>query len=267
MPVDYHIHTKMCGHAEGEMEEYIAAAQQRGLREIGFSDHIPMYFLPVEERDSSIAMREEHLPEYVQKIKDLQKNLCPVQIKLGIEADYAPGMETKLAEILGSYDFDYVLGSIHFLDGWGFDNPAYIEEYKTRDLDDMYRRYFGTLGLAAASGLFDVLAHPDLIAKFGFRPEGGLIELYREALQQISDSGVCVEINTAGLRVPKKEIYPSPDFLKLCFQNKVPVTLGSDAHRPELVGADFPLAIELLKSVGYTQVVTFDRRNRNYCRI
>lgn len=267
MPVDYHIHTKMCGHAEGEMEDYIAAAQQRGLREIGFSDHIPMYFLAADERDPSIAMQEEDLPGYVQKIKGLQKSFYPLSIKLGIEADYTPGMEAKLAEILGAYDFDYVLGSIHFVDGWGFDNPANIEEYKTRDLGELYRQYFGTLGLAAGSGLFDVLAHPDLIGKFGFRPEGDLGGLYREVLQQISDSGVCVEINTAGLRAPKKEIYPSPEFLKLCFQNKVPVTLGSDAHRPEMVGADFPLAIDLLKSIGYTRVVMFDKRNRNYCQI
>jgi histidinol-phosphatase (PHP family) len=257
----------MCGHAEGEMEKYIAVAKQRGLQELGFSDHIPMYFLPEKERDSSIAMREEDLPGYVQKIKDLQKTFYPWPIKIGIEADYIPGMETKLADILRQYDFDYVLGSIHFLDGWGFDNPANIDGYKKCDLWELYRQYFFTLGQAAVSGLFDVLAHPDLIKKFGFDPGRELDRSYREALQQISDSGVCVEINTAGLRVPKKEIYPSPEFLNLCFENKVPVSLGSDAHKPEQVGADFNLALELLRSIGYNQVVKFDRRNRNYCRI
>lgn len=267
MPVDYHIHTKMCGHAEGEMEEYIAAARRRGLQELGFSDHIPMYFLPVEERDPSVAMREEDLPRYIQKIKDLQKSFYPWPIKIGIEADYISGMEAKLAEILTQYEFDYILGAIHFINGWGFDNPAYIDEYKKLDLGELYRQYFSTLGQAAASGLFDILAHADLIKKFGFYPEGELGGLYRETLQQISDSGVCVEINTAGLRVPKKEIYPSPDFLKLCFENKVPVSLGSDAHKPELVGADFHLAIALLKSIGYKQVVKFDKRNRNYYMI
>lgn len=267
MPVDYHIHTTMCGHAEGEMEEYIAAAQRRGLQEIGFSDHIPMYFLPIEERDPSIAMKEEDLPGYIQKIKDLQKSFYPFSIKIGIEADYSPGMEAKLAQILRQHDFDYVLGSIHFLNGWGFDNPAYIDKYKTCDLWELYHQYFCTLGQAAASGLFDILAHPDLIKKFGFIPDCDLGSLYREVLQQISDSGVCVEISTAGLRVPVKEIYPSPEFLKMCFKNKVPVSLGSDAHKPELVGVDFHLAIELLRTVGYTQLVTYDKRNRNYCRI
>lgn len=267
MPVDYHLHTRMCGHAQGEPEEYAAVAQQRGLREIGFADHIPMYFLPVEERDPAIAMKEEDLPGYVQKINDLQQSFYPFPIKLGIEADYTPGMENRLGEILGQYDFDYVLGSIHFLNGWGFDNPAYLDGYKNRDLWELYRSYFEVLGQAAASGLFDILAHPDLIKKFGFEPDRELGELYRETLRQIADSGVCVEINTAGLRVPKKEIYPSPEFLKLCFANKVPVSLGSDAHKPELVGADFRQAVELLKSVGYTQVVTFTKRHRNYCRL
>lgn len=267
MPVDYHLHTKLCGHAQGEPEEYAAAAQRRGLREIGFADHIPMYFLPEAERDPDIAMREEDLPGYAQKIRDLQKSLHPFPIKFGIEADYAAGMENRLREILGQYDFDYVLGSIHFLDGWGFDNPAYIDGYKSRDLWEVYQSYFGLLGQAAASGIFDVLAHPDLIKKFGFEPDRELSDLYRETLRQIADSGVCVEINTAGLRVPKKEIYPAPEFLKLCFASKVPVSLGSDAHKPEQVGTDFDQAVALLKSVGYTQVVTFTKRRRDYCRI
>lgn len=267
MPVDYHIHTKMCGHAEGEMEEYIAAAQKMGLQEIGFSEHIPMYFLPAAERDPSVAMRDDELPGYVQKVKELQERYYPWPIKLGIEADYAPGMETKLTQILRQYDFDYIMGSIHFINGWGFDNPAHIDNYRTCDLGELYRDYFRILGQAAASGLFDTLAHPDLIKKFGFSPAGDLTGLYREALQQISDSGVCVELNTAGLRVPKKEIYPSPEFLRLCFENKVPVTLGSDAHKPGLVGADFDVATALLRTIGYKQVVIFDKRNRNYCRI
>jgi len=173
----------------------------------------------------------------------------------------------RLAEILRQYDFDYVLGSIHFINGWGFDNPANIHEYKKYDLWELYQQYFYTLGQAAGSGLFDVIAHPDLIKKFGFNPGHDLGGVYREVLQQISDSGACVEINTAGLRVPKNEVYPSPEFIKLCFESKIPVCLGSDAHRPELVGADFHLVLELLRSIGYNQVVTFNKRNRNYCRI
>ncbi len=267
MPVDYHIHTKMCGHASGEMEEYVEAAINKGLKEIGFSDHIPMYFLPKEERDTSIAMEEEQLPVYIEKVRELQKKYSEFPIKMGIEADYVPGMEQEVLAILRSYDFDYCLGSIHFIDGWGFDQSEYISEYDKWDLYELYERYFGILAQAAASGLFDTLSHPDLIKKLGFRPEGDLTPLYKKTVKIIADSGVCIEINTAGLRVPAKELYPAAGFLKLCHAAGVNVTLGSDAHKPEQVGANFAEALTLLKDVGFTKVVTFTGRGRNYCPI
>ncbi|HWI54466.1 MAG TPA: histidinol-phosphatase [Desulfobacteria bacterium] len=267
MPVDYHIHTKMCGHASGEMEEYVEAAMKKGLKEIGFSDHIPMYFLPAGERDASIAMAEEQLPVYTAKVKELQKKYSGFPIKLGIEADYVPGMEQEASDILSRYEFDYCLGSIHFIDGWGFDQSRYIAEYEKWDLYELYERYFGILGQAAASGLFDTLSHPDLIKKLGFRPEGDLTPLYKKTVKIIADSGVCVEINTAGLRVPAAELYPAAGFLRLCCDAGVSVTLGSDAHKPEQVGAGFAEALALLKDVGYTKVVTFTGRGRNYCPI
>lgn len=267
MPVDYHIHTKMCGHAVGEMEEYVQAARRKGLLEMGFSDHIPMYFLPPDERDLSIAMRQEELPEYVRRVREAQQKFYPYPVKFGIEADYAPGMEEELAAILKLYEFDYVLGSIHFLAGWGFDNPLNIAEYDKWDIYELYSLYFSTLGRAAASGLFDTIAHPDLIKKFGFRPDRDIRELYENTVKIIADAGVCIEINTAGLRVPAGEIYPHVDFLGLCFRNKVPVSLGSDAHSPEQVGANFGEAVQLLKSVGYTEVVTYAGRNKNYLRL
>jgi len=264
MPVDYHIHTKMCGHAVGELDEYVAAARQKGLREIGIADHIPMYFLPVGERDLSIAMKEEELPVYVQRVEEVQKKFSPYLIKLGLEADYIPGKEKELAALLRKYDFDYILGSIHFLDEWGFDNPDRIAGYEKRDLDELYELYFKTLGRAAASGLFDIMAHPDLIKKFGFRPDRDITGLYEQAVKTIAQSGVCIEVNTAGLRVPAGEIYPQAGFLEICHSYQVPVSLGSDAHRPELVGADFDKAVDLLKAIGYREIVTFSKRNKNF---
>lgn len=267
MPVDYHIHTKMCGHAYGEMEEYVAAAQRKGLREIGFADHVPMYFLAPEQRDLSIAMKEEELPLYVEQVREMQAKFHPFNVKLGLEADFTPGMENELAAILEAYDFDYVLGSIHYIDGWGYDNSQYISEYDKWDLYELYRRYFTILGQAAASGLFDTLAHPDLIKKFGFSPQADIAPLYAGAVQKIAEAGVCIEVNTAGLRAPAGEIYPQIKFLELCRKNRVPVTLGSDAHHPEQVGAGFKEAMELLRTVGYREVVTFSGRKRNYLMI
>lgn len=267
MPVDYHIHTKMCGHASGEMGEYVAAAQQKGLREIGFADHIPMYFLPVGERDSSIAMKEEELYAYVRRVREMQEKYYPFPIKLGIEADFVPGMEKELMAVLKRHDFDYILGSIHYLDSWGFDNPRHREEYDKWDLYELYRVYFATVKKAAASGIFDSIAHPDLIKKFGFRPDKDIIGIYEDTVQEIAAAGVCVEINTAGLRVPAGEIYPHIDFLKLCCKYRIPVTLGSDAHLPQQVGMGFREAVAVLKSTGYSKVVTFTGRNKNYYQI
>lgn len=267
MPVDYHIHTSMCGHATGEMECYVQEALKKGLTEIGFSDHIPMYFLPPGDRDASVAMREDELPTYVQKVRCLQAKYSPFPIRLGIEADFTPGMEKELTNILNQYDFDYCLGSIHFIDGWGFDNPLYKEQYGKWDLYELYQRYFGMVGQAALSGLFDILSHPDLIKKLGYKPEGDLEPIYRKVVGQIAESGVCIEVNTAGLRAPAKELYPQVDFLKLCYAAGVPVSLGSDAHKPEQVGMDFDKALSMLREAGYREVVTFSGRRKNYRKI
>lgn len=263
MPVDYHIHTRRCGHAAGEMEAYVREAHRKGLREIGFSDHIPMYFFSPEEREPGIAMPEEELPQYVADVRKLQERYAPFPVKLGIEADFTPGMEGKLKSILSQYDFDYVLGSIHFLDGWGFDNDKYIEEYERRDIGAIYEQYFHTLQLAAGSGLFDSLAHPDLIKKFGFRPAGDIGYLYEQTVKTIAEADICVEVNLAGLRAPAAEIYPALPFLQLCYKFRVPVTLGSDAHKPEQVGAGFEMAVQLLKAIGYNEVAIFGGRKRS----
>ena len=151
MPVDYHIHTYRCGHAVGEMEEYVLEAKRKGLLEIGFSDHIPMYFLPPGERDPEIAMPEQELAAYVAEVRAIQQKFAPYPVKLGIEADFAPGMGKELKGIIDRFDFDYVLGSIHFIDGWGFDNPQYIDEYQRRDITEIYGQYFDALRQAAAS--------------------------------------------------------------------------------------------------------------------
>ncbi len=264
MPVDYHIHTKRCGHATGEMAEYVRAAKGRGLVEMGFADHIPMYFFPPESRDPEIAMPEQELPDYVAEVRALQEEFAPFPLKLGIEADYTPGMEKALKAVIDRFDFDYVLGSVHFLDGWGFDNPKYIEEYGRRDILQIYEQYFAVVQQAAASGMFDSLAHPDLIKKLGFRPHRDLGYLYEQTVKAIAAADICAEINPAGLRVPAGEIYPALPFLQLCYRHKVPVTLGSDAHRPEHAGAGFDKAIQLLRAVGYTEVAVFNRRQRNY---
>lgn len=266
IPVDYHLHTRLCGHAEGEIEEYLERAVRMGIQEAGFSDHLPLYFLPPEKTIPCYAMEEKDLPVYVEMIKYCAGR-SQVGVKLGIEADYVPGHEEKLSSLLASYPFDYVIGSVHFMDGWGFDNPAETEEYSRREIDQVYEQYFTLVQQAALTGLFDVMAHPDLIKKFGFRPTRDLTPLYEDTARVFNRAGVCVEVNAAGLRYPVQEIYPGPGLLKTFFEHGIPVTLGSDAHRPDQVGAGLMDALELVKNTGYKEVALFSERKRKYVKI
>ena len=186
---------------------------------------------------------------------------------MGIEADFVPGHEDQLKSILASHRFDFITGSVHFIDGWGFDNPAELAEYARRDIDTVYRQYFELVQQAALTGLFDIMAHPDLVKKFNFRPARDLRPLYEETARVFKRAGVCVEVNTAGLRYPVKEIYPAPELLEIFFKHGLPVTIGSDAHRPADVGAGLPEAIELIKNTGYREVAVFSGRKIKLVKI
>ena len=260
--VDYHIHTARCGHAVGSMEEYLERAVELGLGEIGFSDHLHLYFLPRDRRDPTLAMAEEELPEYVESVLRLRDRHPRIPVRLGIEADYFPGQEDVLRRILEPYPWDYVYGSVHFIGDWGFDDPKYVDRYAEWDIDELYRRYFGLVKGAADSGLFDVLGHLDVVKKFGHRPERDPGPLYASVAAALREAGVCIEVSTAGLRKPVGEIYPGPQLLTECARHGVPVTLGSDSHKPTEVGFAYDRALEALKAAGYRSIARFQRRTR-----
>ena len=259
MLVDYHVHTALCGHAVGELEDYVTVAIQKGLAELGFNDHAPVF----NSLDPELTMAPDQLSEYVEQVRMLQEKHRRPRIKLGMEADFVPGCEERLRQLLGQYEFDYIYGSVHIIGDWRFDDSRfYPQGYAERDRDEAYGEYFSLICQAARSGLFDVLGHLDLIKKFDYRPRGEIGHLLEETVQAIAAADVCVEVNTSGLRRPCAEIYPGERILQLCHQQGVPVTLGSDAHSPGEVGLDFDRAVELLRSVGYTRVSTFSGRVR-----
>ncbi len=260
--VDYHMHTTRCGHAEGTMEEYVQQGLALGLAEIGFSDHLHLYWLPQDQRDPSLAMAEEELPEYVESVLRLRERYPQIPIRLGLEADYIPGQEEALRRLLEPYPWDYLYGSIHFIGDWGFDDPKYVDRYAQWDIDRLYHHYFGLVRGAADSGLFDVMGHLDVVKKFGHRPRGDVSGLYREVVATLKKAGVAVEVSTAGLRKPVGEIYPAPALLAECARQGVPATLGSDSHRPSDVGIHFDQALEALRAAGYRQVLRFEGRQR-----
>jgi len=259
MLVDYHVHTALCGHAVGEMEEYVRTAVDKDLEEMGFNDHAPTFHV----QDPQLAMDADQLPLYVEQVRALQKRYSRPRIRLGVEADFVPGHEEDLARLLDRYEFDYVYGSVHIIGNWRFDDTRlYPDHYQGRDAEQAHRDYFELVQRSARSGLFDILGHMDLIKKFNHWAQPEIDELLERTVKSIAEADVCVEVNTSGLRKPCREIYPSEEILRLCRRHDVPVTLGSDAHHPREVGMDFDRAVILLKRLGYKKIATYEKRCR-----
>ncbi len=255
--LDYHIHTKLCGHAQGEPAEYIDYAIKIGLKEIGFSDHAPL----VSHNDPTLTMNFSQLPEYHKMIEDVRKTYEEdIQVKIGIEADFIPGYENDTKAILENYPYDYVIGSVHYVNDWAFDHPHQIQQWEQKNVNDVYRNYYRLLRESASSGLFDIMAHVDLVKKFGHKPSEDLSDAVKETAEIFKRAGVAIEINTSGLRKPVREIYPSLKDLKIYCQSGVPCTFGSDAHSPEQVGWEFKQAVELALAAGYSEYVVFKNR-------
>ncbi len=245
---DYHTHTARCGHASGHPAEYVDAAREKGLLGIGIADHLPL--LP--ERDPELSMHACELGDYVAEVQELKARF-PDFVFLGIEADYRPQTVSGVGSLLDSHPFDYVIGSVHHLGGWGFDDPRQMEGYADRQIDDIWVEYFELVGDAAESGLFTILGHLDLVKKFGYRPTRTLnVELDR-LVDRVAKTGVLVEINTAGLYRPVGEAYPTLDILRRLCDAGVAITFGSDAHRPREVGRDFDHAAALAQAAGYNE--------------
>jgi len=256
MLIDYHLH--FMSHDVGakyKPEEYVKNAKSKGLGEIGFSDHFSVEKIGVID----YAMDYEELPQYVGIIQKL-KNSMKFPIKIGLEMDFIPGLESKIEKITSSYPFDYVIGSVHFIGNFAVDVPASILEYEKSNINEVYEKYFGLVKKASESRLFDTIGHIDLIKIFGFRPKNNIDNLLESVAETLKENGTCVEVNTGGLTKPCKEIYPSKDILKMCFENGVPVTLGSDAHKSWDIGNNFGKAIKLLKEIGYDEIARFTRR-------
>ena len=254
--VDYHMHTPLCGHAEGEPEQYVEQALKVGLEEIGFSDHAPL----VSHEDPRYTMNRKQLPLYHAMIEKAQKKYKKFPIKLGLEADFIPGFEKETRTLLAAYPYDFVIGSIHFIDRWAFDDPEEKIKWRDKDINAVYRDYYKLLRQSAESGLFDIMGHVDLVKKFGHRASADLTPEVERTADAFKRSGVTVEINTSGLRKPVNEIYPSLNVLKIYRGHDVPITFSSDSHDPQDVGKGYDKARELALAAGYKEYNMFKNR-------
>ncbi len=254
MKIDLHNHTTLCNHAEGSMEEYVEAAINSKIDVFGFSDHAPMDF------DPKYRMSFDDVPEYFNEIKRLQEKYSDkIEILKAYEVDFLPG---HMDERVLNEKVDYLIGSVHFIDDWGFDNPEFIGQYDKEDIDTIWQRYFDLIEMMAKSGKFDIVGHFDLIKVFKFLPKKSILDIAHNALKAIKKSNMVLELNVAGYRKPIAEPYPSPELLELAYSMDIPISFASDAHKPEQIGLYREEIETLARSVGYTHSALFRNRDR-----
>ncbi|HST56646.1 MAG TPA: histidinol-phosphatase HisJ family protein [Solirubrobacteraceae bacterium] len=266
---DYHLHlrpdeldaTPEQYFTQANAERYREVASDRGISELGVSEHVYRFeqALDVWQHPLWREFAHDDIDAYCEFVRE------HTDLRLGIEADFVPGTEDRMANLLCERDFDYVVGSVHFIRDHAIDMEEYGIWGQGRSAEEIWRRYFETLGEAARSGLFDILAHPDLVKVWGRErplPDGDLRRYYELALDGIAESGIAIEVSTAGLRKRVQELYPAPAFLQMCVEAGVPVALSSDAHRPEDVGANYDQALALLEQLGVGELCVFEQRAR-----
>jgi histidinol-phosphatase (PHP family) len=206
-------------------------------------------------------MEWEEFPRYLEMVAEAQAEYPNLPIRLGLEVDYLENGEKWIEELASKADFDYLIGSVHYIaPGWDVDNPKYISRFTEGSVEDIWRIYWRLYEKAIRSRLFDFVGHPDLPKKFGHRPPGDLRHYYEPVIQALVDTGIAFEINTAGLRKDVKEMYPARPFLEMARAAGVPLLINSDAHAPGEVGADFDKATALARDVGYTETLRFEKR-------
>jgi histidinol-phosphatase (PHP family) len=263
MKIDYHTHHVRCGHAVGTLEEYVQRGIAIGLEQLGVSDHMPLLHVDPATYFEGMAMPMEELPYYYEEAMTLkQKYKGQIDIRVGLEGDYIEGYEEQIEKIVTGYEWDYVIGSCHFLGEWDISDFRQLAGWEGKDRYAVYEQYYDAIGKAAKTGFYDFIGHVDVIKRFEFKPEQDTFELVKTALDIISENKLAIELNASGLRTPVKEMFPSRRVLEYAITREIPITIGSDAHHPDKLCNYFDQAIPLLKELGVKQLATFAGRRR-----
>jgi len=270
MLTDYHVHLRpddpgtdaATYFTPGNAERYRETAAERGVQELGVSEHIHRFTaaLDVWQHPFWRQSATDDLDRYVEFVRE------ETDLKLGIEADYIKGREDRMGGLLEKHDWDYVLGSVHFLGDFAvdFDDETDIWRHEM-SAERVWKRYFEAVAESARCGLFDVITHPDLVKIWGSArpaPAKDPRFYYEPAGEVMLEGGVAMEVSTAGLRKPVNEIYPSRAFLEMAVDAGLPIALSSDAHRPEHLAYGYEQAVELLNECGVTEIAVFEHRER-----
>jgi histidinol-phosphatase (PHP family) len=266
---DLHVHLRPDGPGTSAQEHFTAAnaeryrtvAGERGIAELGVSEHVYRFTEALEVWRHPLWVRSavDDLDDYCAFVRE------ETDLRLGIEADFVPGGEDRMAELLGARDWDYVVGSVHFVGDLAVDLPEFDVWASGASPDRVWRRYFELLGEAARTRMYDVMAHPDLVKVWGSArplPERDPRHYYEPAVEAMLDAGVAMELSTAGLRKPVAELYPAPALLGMAVDAGLPIALSSDAHDPGEIGYRYDDALAALAAAGVTELCVFERRRR-----
>ena len=266
MPADYHTHTPLCRHAEGEPEAFVDAALAAGVTEYGISDHAPQRPEPFD----NWRMAEAEMPDYLRWVGRARTHAAGrIAVRVGMECDWLPGNESWLRELASRHEWDYLIGSVHYVDHdgageWDFDSPDRLDRWASSAVEGVWAAYWERYARMAESGLFDILGHPDLAKKFGHIPGGDLDRFYQPVIDAVAAAGCAIELNTAGWHKPCAECYPAPRLLELACSAGVPLVISSDAHEPAHIGRDFARGVAVAKAAGYRETVLFEQRRRRF---
>ena len=251
---DYHIHT-LFSDGKSDAEDYLIPAIEAGLSEIGFSEHLTLFR---EKQEWTIDINR--VSEYIASIDRIRKKTKNIEVRTGFEVDYYIGREEEIHAYLEKLRIDYAIGSVHYLGEKTVDNgPSF---YEGKNIDKLFQNYFELVKEAASSGLFDIIAHCDLIRIFGYKPTFDTEYLYRDLAKCFKKHDVAFEVNTNGRNRPLGDFYPDRRYLHIFQEEGVPVCVNSDAHFPGRVGQHFDEAYDLLRLAGYTEMAVFKKRER-----
>lgn len=251
--LDLHVH--LLGHLDRKatrenIQSYLDQAVRMKINQIGFADH-DYYW---DELDLDL-------------IREVSREYPGLEVRIGLELEYREGQEERIWQLIESYPFDYVIGSVHEIEGWAFDFSSEQDRHYAQDSDNLYKNYFKAIEKAACSGLFSIIGHFDLIKIFGVRPHTDVRILAANALEAVKDNGLVLELNTNGRYKPVREFYPETKIIEMAKEMGIPFTLGSDAHEAGNVGRDIREACALLKSLGVKELMGFTNGRKQLFRI
>ncbi len=248
-----HTHTCFTGHGEGTVEELVAAACKAGVSALGITEHFPL--TSAIDEPHYISMDPTRMAAYLSDIEKARERHPEIEILTGCELDWLGKDEDRIFTADDYAPFSLILGSVHLVDLWPFDDPEQKDHWDEVGPDVIWRRYFELWCDAVTSNApFHVMAHPDLPKKFGIYPSFNLQSLYEQAAEACAASGRMIEVNTAGVHYACKEMFPAPAFLKAFFEAGVPCTVGTDAHVPSNVVRGVKDAYKYLYNAGYRKV-------------